>query len=109
MNLGTLDTCLKVKNYIASRDFYLNFGFVEFECGDGWGVLVNGHARLGLYEENHMGEDDVTLHLRQGEVEAAQAVADRMMLKPYYRVSTRGKSLQFRDPDGRLIMIEREG
>ncbi len=52
MDLGTFSISLNVKSLAASLEFYLAFGFEEMggDAEEGWVMLRNGNAVIGLYE-----------------------------------------------------------
>lgn len=52
MDLGNFSVSLSVKDLAASRAFYAALGFVEVagEAGQGWLILRNGAAVVGLFE-----------------------------------------------------------
>lgn len=111
MNLGWLDICLRVESVVASREFYAGLGFerVEGEDSEGWAVVVNGNARIGLYEPKHMGESAFSLNFRGGDVMANAAVLISKGYtfskepKPY---SGGGGSATLLDPDGHTIYLD---
>jgi catechol 2,3-dioxygenase-like lactoylglutathione lyase family enzyme len=52
MNLGAFSISLAVKNLAASRAFYEKLGFTPFhgDAGQGWQILKNGDAVIGLFQ-----------------------------------------------------------
>jgi len=56
MDLGWLDVCLRFEDVRVSREFYEGLGFrlVEGADKEGWAVVVNGDARIGLFARQYM-------------------------------------------------------
>jgi lactoylglutathione lyase len=52
MELGNFSVSLTVKDLEASRDFYQKLGFVPVfgEAAQGWLILRNGDATIGLFQ-----------------------------------------------------------
>ncbi len=52
MDLGNFSVCLSVKDLATSRAFYEKLGFeqVSGDATQGWIVLKNGVARIGLFQ-----------------------------------------------------------
>ena len=52
MDLGTFSVSLAVKDLEASRAFYEKLGFTPFfgEAAQGWLILRNGDAAIGLFQ-----------------------------------------------------------
>lgn len=52
MELGAFSISLSVKDLTASKAFYENLGFSEFggDAGQGWLILKNGQATIGLFQ-----------------------------------------------------------
>jgi catechol 2,3-dioxygenase-like lactoylglutathione lyase family enzyme len=111
MDLGRLDVCLRVKDARSSRTFYESLGFrrVEGEDAKGWAVVVNGVARIGLFEAAHMGADAFSLNFRGANM---ATIAAHLQLQGY---SPEGEavirpdgtgSINLRDPDGHLIFFD---
>lgn len=111
MELGWLDMCLRVSNVSVSREFYEGLGFnkVEGEDEEGWAVVVNGDARIGLYESKHMGESNFSLNFRGGDVIAN---SDELLAKGYTFMKMPkahkggGGSATLLDPDGHTIFFD---
>jgi catechol 2,3-dioxygenase-like lactoylglutathione lyase family enzyme len=111
MNVGWCDVCLRVKDVRASRTYYDGLGFrrVEGEDDEGWAVVTNDDLRLGLFEEQHMGDSPISLNFRGGDVfTIAQELANRG-----YSFASGPKgtpdgaaSASLRDPDGYLIFFD---
>ena len=111
MDLGWCDVCLRVKSAKASREFYSLLGFRQVEGKDeeGWAVITNDDLRLGLYEEQHVGEDSMTINFRGGDVMAnAKLLQDKGI--EFHMGPKAGKegggSAMFRDPDGFNIFLD---
>ena len=111
MKLGWFDVCLKVKSAKKSREFYAKLGFhkVEGKDEEGWAVVTNGEARLGLYEEQHVGKDALTLNFRGGDVMAnAKALQEKGLefeMGPK-EIEGGGGTAILRDPDGYSIFLD---
>jgi catechol 2,3-dioxygenase-like lactoylglutathione lyase family enzyme len=111
MELGWLDVCLRVADIGKSRAFYEGMGFhrVEGEDSEGWAVVVNGDARIGLYTSAHMAGEPFTLNFRGGDV---QAIAEALKAKGYVftkepHVSSQGgASAHLKDPDGYEVFLD---
>jgi len=111
MDLGWCDVCLKVASAKASREFYELLGFrrVEGKDEEGWAVITNDDLRLGLYEQQHAGEDTLTLNFRGGDVQAnceelkAKGLSFEMGPK---EGKSGGWSATLRDPDGYNVFFD---
>lgn len=108
MNLGWLDVCLNVEDLAASRAFYEKLGFqvVEGDADQGYWVVANGGARIGLYK-GHITE--VVLNFRGGDVMANAEVLSKMGLEfesGPTAVDGGGGSATLRDPDGNVIFLD---
>lgn len=111
MDLGWCDFCLRVSSARASREFYEKLGFHRVEGNDdeGWAVMTNGDARLGLYESAHMGGSPFSLNFRGGDVRAnADALVSRGLTLERGPVEGAGGgwSAWLRDPDGHEIFLD---
>ena len=75
MQLGNFCVCLAVKDLAASRAFYEKLGFTQVsgDASQGWLVLKNGAARVGIFQG--MLEKN-TLKLNPGWTADAQPLAD---------------------------------
>lgn len=108
MKLGWLDVCLNVEDLAASRAFYEKFGFQVMEGNDeeGYWVLANGTARIGLYK-GHIKE--FMLNFRGGDVvanaEALKAKGITFESGPK-AVDGGGGSATIKDPDGNIIFLD---
>ena len=111
MDLGWLDTCLRVRDFEASDRFYrlLGFTMVEGEPDRGWGVFVRGEARIGLFSPEYMNEDSFCLNFRGGNV---PGVLEHLIqnnidpIEPPILKDERSGSIKLRDPDGNLVFID---
>lgn len=67
MNLGWCDVCLNVQDLATTRTFYEKLGMkaVEGNAQDGYWIMTNGTARIGLYK-GHI--DGFMLNFRGGDV-----------------------------------------
>ncbi len=110
MDLGQLDFCLRVANAEISKDFYQDLGFqvAEGNAVDGWVVLERRGVRLGLFEEEFMGEDVFSLNFRNGDIQAVVDGMESAGREPSKgpRFSERGSMVQYRDPDGFLVFFD---
>ena len=50
MELGAFSISLSVKDLEASRSFYESFGFTRMGGGEGYLMMVNGSAVIGLFQ-----------------------------------------------------------
>jgi catechol 2,3-dioxygenase-like lactoylglutathione lyase family enzyme len=52
MDLGTFSVSLSVKDIVASRKFYETLGFsaIDGDMEQGWIILKNGDAKIGLFQ-----------------------------------------------------------
>ena len=75
MQLGNFCVCLAVKDLAASRAFYEKLGFTQVsgDASQGWLVLKNGAARVGIFQG--MLEKN-TLTFNPGWTADAQPLAD---------------------------------
>jgi lactoylglutathione lyase len=111
MELGWCDVCLRVASAKASRDFYAGLGFwrVEGSDEDGWAVITNGDARVGLYERAHMGEDAISLNFRGGNIPVITGNLHDQGYR-FEKAPTAGAngagSATLRDPDGYAIFFD---
>lgn len=110
MDIGWLDVCLRVEDVKGSRAFYEGLGFrrVEGKDEEGWAVMTNGDARIGLYERQHMGDDAFSLNFRGSDV---MAVAEELKGKGYEfydgpKQSDQGCSAWMKDPDGYTLFFD---
>jgi lactoylglutathione lyase len=110
MDLGWLDVCLRVANVQRSRAFYEGLGFrrVEGEDDEGWAVVVNGNARIGLFEASFM-NDAYSLNFRGGNMQAnVSELKNRgygFESEPVVKPDGSG-SARLRDPDGNLVFLD---
>jgi hypothetical protein len=87
----------------------LGFRKVEGEEDAGWAVVTNGDLRLGLFEAQHMGENQVCLNFRGGDVfTIAQTLAENgySFASGPNGSADGGASASLRDPDGHLIFFD---
>ena len=111
MKLGRLDTCLRVEDVEASIAFYSRLGFlhVEGDPAQGWAVILNGAARIGLFSAEFMGEDVVSLNFRGGNIPVLAALLmdnGLPLSQPAKFVGRHGGTLALRDPDGHLLFLD---
>jgi predicted lactoylglutathione lyase len=110
MNIGWLDVCLRVSSVANSREFYSVLGFrhVEGDDAEGWAVMANEEARIGLFEAKHMGANAFTLNFRGGEVESVVAALSSggfdFVSEPLF--TERGASATIKDPDGHVLFFD---
>lgn len=52
MELGNFSVSLAVKDIKASKSFYEKLGFVQVfgDVGQGWAIMKNGGAKIGLFQ-----------------------------------------------------------
>ncbi|MEI7575864.1 MAG: VOC family protein [Armatimonadota bacterium] len=111
MNLGWLDVCLRVASVVRSREFYAGLGFqrVEGDDAEGWAVVVNGEARLGLFEPHFMGDQRMMLNFRGGDVLANYKELESKgfeFVEPAKAGNNGGGSAKLVDPDGNHIFLD---
>ncbi|MFN8138790.1 MAG: hypothetical protein U0R49_03215 [Fimbriimonadales bacterium] len=111
MELGWCDFCLRVANVKASREFYERLGFRQVEGKDeeGWAVVINDSARLGLFEEKHLGERPFTINFRGANIGAlvGALVVNGFSFHGEPKFSEDGSgSARILDPDGNLIFFD---
>lgn len=110
MHLGRLDVCLRVASVEVSRSFYEKLGFqrVEGQDVEGWAVMVQGLARLGLFEAKYM-SNSLSLNFRGGHIEEIiQELSENgieLLNAPVFKERGAG-SASFCDPDGNLIFLD---
>lgn len=109
MELRRLDICLRANDLGASLRFYSALGFqlVEGSAEAEWIVLELGSTRIGLFGSRFMGGDRLSLNFRDGDVmQVASAVVQAGYAVPEPRVSSGGRSIEVRDPDGNLLFFD---
>ncbi|HWD39287.1 MAG TPA: VOC family protein [Fimbriimonas sp.] len=109
MNPGRLDVCPRVSNVATSRAFYEDLGFqrVEGDDAQGWAVMANGEARLGLFEKQFM-KTEPSLNFRGGKIgEIVQNLTDKGRNFVSAKPNPDGTgSAELRDPDNHLIFFD---
>ena len=120
MTLGAFSVSLAVKDIAASRAFYEKLGFTEFagDVGQGWLILQNGTATIGLFQG--MFEKNM-LTFNPGWDQSAQPVAGYTDVRDLQRKlkadgvefqaeadeSTTGPaSFMITDPDGNPVLVD---
>ncbi len=111
MELGRLDVCLRVADVATSRQFYEQLDFHRVEGGDdeGWAVMVQGDARIGLFETQFMKNDCVSLNFRGANI--PQLVSELSAKQISFvgepkLLDANGGSFSVRDPDGFQIFFD---
>lgn len=107
MNLGWLDVCLNVEDVAVSRTYYEKLGFqtVEGNADEGYWVMTNGTARIGLYTGAFEG---FMLNFRGEDVMAnAEALAAKgLAIDSGPALETDGSAgATLIDPDGNIIYL----
>jgi hypothetical protein len=108
-DLGRLDVCLCVESAAVSLAFYEKLGFVlaEGAASEGWAVVTLGHARIGLFEKQFMGEDEFSLNFRDGDIpKIANLIEGKGIQADVRFLGSAGGSIRLRDPDGHLIFFD---
>lgn len=84
--------------------FYADLGFwrVEGKDAEGWAVITNGEARLGLYESEHMGDNLFTLNFRGGDV---PAIVENLTSQGHVLEMQGESSATLLDPDGYALFF----
>ena len=120
MNLGAFSISLSVKDLAASKAFYERLGFSQFhgDAEQGWVILKNGNAVIGLFQGMFEGN---ILTFNPGWDQGAQPVdpfTDIRELQQQLRSagvafdqeadeSTQGPaSFMLSDPDGNTILVD---
>lgn len=108
MKLGWWDVCLNVQDLEKSRSFYEKLGLqvVEGNAEQGYWVMANDSARIGLYK-GHIQE--FVLNFRGGDVMAnAEALGAKGLTfeSGPTEVEGGGGSATLRDPDGNVIFLD---
>ena len=110
MDLGWLDVCLRVNDVETSRVFYEGLGFhrVEGNDAEGWSVMANGEARVGLFAHQFM-QSDVSVNFRRGNmaaiVEGLRGRGYKFSKEPKVKEDGSG-SASLVDPDGHRIFFD---
>ncbi len=110
MDLGTFSISLNVKSLTASLEFYRAFGFEEVggDADEGWMLVRNGNAIIGLYEKTY---DANVLTFYPPDLRAVQ----REMRSKGYDFELDEEASQsdegpahsmLADPDGNLVLLE---
>lgn len=120
MELGAFSVSLAVKDIAASRTFYEHLGFsvVGGDQSQGWLILANGQAKVGLFQG--MFEENI-LTFNPGWTSEGQAIAEFTDVRAIQR-HLKGQGIEFateadessngpahvifRDPDGNIIMLD---
>ncbi len=109
MELGWLDTCIRVSDVARSRAFYEALGLKQVEGKDdeGWAVMVRGDTRIGLFEPQFM-STPFSLNFRGGDVLAIAAELERLgySMEKAATKNEAGASASLKDPDGTAIFFD---
>lgn len=109
MRLGRLDVCLTAAHVGVTADFYRKLGFemVEGNVEEGWAILTDGEARLGIFAEQFMGEKKFSLNFRGGNIRklAASLTEAGLEVEPKF-AGERGGTIKLFDPDGNLVFLD---
>ncbi len=108
MNLGTFSVSLSVKDIVVSRKFYETFGFgaIAGNMDEGWIILGNGEAKIGLFQGMFEGN---ILTFNPTDARAIQQTlkAAGIALETEADETTTGPThLTLKDPDGNAILID---
>ena len=110
MNIGRLDVCLRVNDVGNSEAFYEKLGFQRAEGNpeEGWSVVSDGQARIGLFEAQYM-DSDFSLNFRDGDILSIVSELSGKGItldKPLRGSPDKGYSATLRDPDGYVIFLD---
>ena len=107
MDLGTFSVSLSVADLEAALNFYQTLGFSQIagEPENGWIILKNGEAHIGLFhgmfEGNMMTFNPVDARSIEAHVKGAGYAIDK---------GTEGESgpthFMMKDPDGNVILVD---
>ncbi len=108
MNLGSFSISLAVQDLRASMDFYAQLGFEPLEgfasVEEGWVMLVNGPAKIGLFEK--MFEENLISFHPANIGPIRKALTDKNVEFEKDENGPEGNYLAFRDPDGNVILVD---
>ena len=122
MNLGAFSVSLAVKDLETSRAFYGRLGFAPFvgDAAQGWLVLKNGYAVIGLFQgmfERNMltfnpgwGQDTQPLDefMDVRELQRKLEAEGLTLLSKVDEGTTGPGSFMLQDPDGNPVLISNE-
>ncbi|HEY7523589.1 MAG TPA: VOC family protein [Candidatus Limnocylindrales bacterium] len=120
MDLGAFSVSLAVKDLAASRAFYETLGFTQFhgDAGQGWLIMNNGNAVIGLFQGMFEGN---ILTFNPGWDQGAQPVDPFTDIRELQRTlrdagvafvqeadeaTTGPASFIVTDPDGNTILVD---
>ena len=120
MKLGAFSLSLAVADLVASREFYERLGFetVGGDADEGWLILRNDHAYIGLFEgmfdaniltfnpglTQEMGETDDFTDVR--DIQAALEAGGIELIERTDADGTGPAHIVMTDPDGNRIMVD---
>ena len=107
MELGRFSVSLTVADLAASRRFYeaLGFGQVAGEPEQGWIILQNGDAKIGLF--HRMFEDNL-LTFNPADARAIEQAMRAKGYEPEKAIEAGEGPCHFvlRDPDGNPVLVD---
>ena len=120
MDLGAFSVSLAVKDLATSKAFYETLGFEAFfgEAAQGWQIMRNGDARIGLFqgmfEKNFLtfnpGRDGDAKPLRSftdvREIQRGLLAAGAHLEMEADESTTGPASVIIQDPDGNEILLD---
>jgi catechol 2,3-dioxygenase-like lactoylglutathione lyase family enzyme len=108
MDLGTFSVSLSVKDIAASRKFYETLGFsaIDGHMEQGWIILENGDAKIGLFQGMFEGNILTFNPTDARGIQKTLKAAGIPLLVEADEATTGPAHLTFTDPDGNAILID---
>ncbi|MFN8378318.1 MAG: VOC family protein [Anaerolineae bacterium] len=108
MDLGTFSVSLSVKDIAASRKFYETLGFSAIfgDANQGWLILQNGDAKIGLFQGMFEGNILTFNPTDARTIQKTLKAASIPLLVEADETTTGPAHLTFTDPDGNAILID---
>ncbi|HYO87263.1 MAG TPA: hypothetical protein VER79_01375 [Candidatus Limnocylindrales bacterium] len=108
MELGTFSVSLSVKDIAASRAFYelLGFTYLDGDIDQGWLILKNGDAKIGLFQGMFEGNILTFNPTDARGIQRTLKAAGVPLLVEADETTIGPTHLTFTDPDGNAILID---
>lgn len=108
MDLGTFSVSLSVKDIVASRTFYETLGFsaIDGDMNQGWIILKNGDAKIGLFQGMFEGNILTFNPADARGIQRTLKAAGVPLIVEADETTTGPTHLTFTDPDGNAILID---